>query len=90
VEKIASDLWDDLQAEVAIKNWENIFHEVLGKENVELPNYQANVHISRKETKELFRDYNCKHYYLTESAVQECAKMHVTDYDMSWLRDSRD
>ena len=88
-EEIASDLWEALKVEVAKTNWQQVFDKVLGGD-VELPNYQINPHISRKDTKELFRDYNCKHYYLTESAVVECEKVNITELDMEWLRDAED
>jgi len=89
IENIASELWEDLNAEVAKTSWQQIFDKILGSD-VESPYDQLRSLISRKDTKELFRDYNCKHYYFTDTAVQECEKVHITEMDMEWLMDAED
>lgn len=89
-EDIAGELWEKLKVQVAKTNWQQVYDEVLGSD-YELPNYEGSPYITRHNIKELLREYNCKHYYFTESAVQECDKVHITEpLDMDWLRDSAD
>lgn len=88
-EDIIEECLENITIEVAKTNWQKVYERILGKD-VELPNYQVSPHISRKETKDLFRDYNCKHYYFTDSAIQECEKVQITELDMDWLIDVPD
>ena len=88
-EDIACELWENIKVQVARTNWQHVYEAVLG-EDVQSPNYQLGPHISRKDTKELFRDYNCKHYYLTDNAVLECEKVRIAEPNMDSLMEADD
>jgi hypothetical protein len=95
LETIADEVWDKIQVEVAKSNWEKVYEKVLGKDK-ELPSHQISHHISRAHTKELFRERNakdgaeCQHFYFTESAIEQCEKVNITELDLEWLRDAHD
>lgn len=89
-EDIASELWENLKVAVARTNWQQVFEEVLGSD-YEFPNYMGRPYISRHHIKELLFEYNCRHYCFTDSALQECEKVHITEpLDMEWLQESAD
>jgi hypothetical protein len=95
LEIIADELWESLLVEVAKTNWQHVFEKKLGND-IEKPGDQLSHHISREHTKELFRERSakdgtqCNHFYFTESAVEECEKVNITELDMDWLRDAKD
>ncbi len=95
LETIADEVWDKLLVEVAKTNWQQVYETRLGKD-MEQPRDQVSHHISREHTKELFRERSikggdpCTHFYFTESAVEECEKVHITEFDTDWLRDAPD
>lgn len=64
--------------------------EELG-DDYEQPDYSRALRITDRDTKELFHEHNCSHYYFTDNAVQECEKIHITEpLDMDWLIDIPD
>jgi hypothetical protein len=84
-EEIASELWENLKVQVARTNWQQVYDEILGND-YELPNYDGSPHIKSQNVKRLLFEYNCRHYYFTDSALQECEKIHITEpIDMEWL-----
>jgi hypothetical protein len=89
-EDIAYELWESLKVKVAKTNWQQVYEEELGND-YEFPEYDGSPHITTCDIKELLLEYNCKHYYFTKSAIQECEKVHITEpLDLEWLRDSAD
>jgi hypothetical protein len=92
LETIAEEIWEKILFEVAKTNWEQVYDKFLGKDK-ELPQHQINHHISREHTKELFREKNvkdgveCQHFYFTESAIEQCEKVNITEMDLEWLKD---
>lgn len=95
LETIADEVWDKILIEVAKTNWEEVYEKVLDKEK-EKPSQQISHRISRAHTKELFREKNvkdgieCQHFYFTDSAIEQCENVSITELDIEWLKDARD
>lgn len=89
-EDIACELWGKLKVEAARTNWQHVYDEILGSD-YEFPNYNGAPHVNIRNIKELLLEYDCKHYYFADSAVEECEKVHITEpLDMEWLWDAAD
>ena len=85
-EEISTELWETLKKDVDRKDWEKVFTEVLGDEK-ELPDYDGAPYIYLHDVKELFYEYNCYHYYFTETALDECEKEPIGDAsELHWLK----
>jgi hypothetical protein len=71
--EISFELWEKLKREVARIGWQNVYDDELGDEQA-IPDYEGAPYIYIEDIRDLFYDYNCRHFYFTDSGLEECEK----------------